>query len=283
MSAGNRSPPASTTRRACRTRAALSPMASAIAVAPPGSIAPERSAWHRSSSDMTTRAPPGSTCVPSLRWSRSAKPPTSRPVARTRSATTLPWPPAPQMSTRSVCIAAKRVHGDVSVVGDPVLAPHVPERAHQDPEVQRQAQVVHVVYVQRELLRPRERVAAVHLRPSGDTRAHCVPALLLGRIERKVLHEQGTRTDQTHVTPDDIHQFRKLVQTGGAQQAAQRSESRCVRQRRAVGTCGVPHRAELEEREGPAMKTGADLAEDHRTAETPTNRSGNEQQEWAKT
>src|SRR6185437_4789127 len=113
-------------------------------------------------------------------------------MARTKSATTLPWPPPPQMSTRSagplVRIATERLHGGVAILTDPFAAPDVSKRAHQDPAVECQAQVVNIVHVQGELFRPRERIAPIHLSPPGDTRPHRMTTLLLGGIQREVFH-----------------------------------------------------------------------------------------------
>src|SRR6185437_12862850 len=101
-----------------------------------------------------------------------------------RSATTFPWPPAPQIRTNSRIVASvsspERLHGDVPAVADTFAAHNADDGEHQDAQVERETQTVDVFDIERKLLSPRERVASVDLRPTGDTRTHIVPALLLG-------------------------------------------------------------------------------------------------------
>src|SRR5690606_35846285 len=153
-------------------RAVLSPTARATGAAAPRSSRsrlPTKSSW-----SVTTEAPPGSTTTPSFAGSASMKPRTLKPQARATSATTLPWPPPPQISTGSASAATEALHGGVAFVADPLACEHLPHRAEEYSQVEPERAILHVPEVERAALLPGKRVASIDLRPARQTGPHVV-------------------------------------------------------------------------------------------------------------
>src|SRR3546814_11928799 len=67
--------------------------------------------------------------------------------------------------------------------------------------------------VERELLIPGKRVAAVHLRPAGDPRAHFMPPRLLQAVKRQIFHQKGARPDQAHIALEHAPEARDRKST----------------------------------------------------------------------
>lgn len=121
--------------------------------------------------------------------------------------------------------------------------------------------VVDIPHVKAEFLCPREVVAAVALRPAGNTWAHVVATHLLGGVEGKVLHEQRTGTDKAHVALEDVPELRKLVERGVAHKGAEPGDSLLVRQELAVRAFAFVHGLELDNLKRPALVAGTLLKE----------------------
>ena len=64
--------------------------------------------------------------------------------------------------------------------------------------------MVNIPHVQFKFLRPCDAVATVHLCPSGNSRSHLMSAHLFFAIQFKIARHQRTRTNQGHVTFQDI-------------------------------------------------------------------------------
>src|SRR3546814_6251309 len=77
---------------------------------------------------------------------------------------------------------------------------------------------------ERELLIPGKRVAAVHLRPAGDPRAHFMPPRLLQAVKRQIFHQKGERPDQAHIALEHAPEARQIIQAGRTKEAAKNSE-----------------------------------------------------------
>ena len=61
--------------------------------------------------------------------------------------------------------------------------------------------------------------------------------------------EQRSGTDQAHLTPEDIEQFRKLVEARLPQERAEWREALCVWQQLTSLIPSAGHRSKLEQRE----------------------------------
>ena len=188
--------------------------------------------------------------------SSTCRPWSDPPITITRLTTTL--------LVRRRSAPAERLHGRVPGRAHAVTAEHLRHRLGQDLDVESGRAVVDVPDVERELLVPRDRVAAVHLRPPGDARAHLVAARLLGGVERQVLHEQRARAHQAHVAVHHVEQLGQLVDARAAQPLPERGEAFGVGQERAVGAAPVGHGAELRHHERPSAASRPLLAEQHR-------------------
>ncbi len=142
--------------------------------------------------------------------------------------------------------------------------------------------MVDVPHVQGELLLPGEGVAPVDLRPAGDAGEHFVAARLLRGIALEVGNEEGARTNKTHLPFEDIDQFRKLIQAGGAQEAPEAGEALLIGEQVALCVTRVAHGAEFVEAEYAAVQPGARLAEDHRPAEEDADKEEQHQKDRGK-
>ena len=74
--------------------------------------------------------------------------------------------------------------------------------------------------VQFELLRPVERVAPIHLRPTGHARADQVATRLPGRVSRQIAEEQRAWAHKAQVAGQHVPELRQLIETRLAQDAA---------------------------------------------------------------
>ncbi len=157
--------------------------------------------------------------------------------------------------------------GGTALGADAFAFENLRQRHKEDLDIQPESTVIHIPDVELEFLFPRERVAAVHLRPAGDAGAHFVAACLFRRVTLEVLHQQRARTHQAHIAFKHIEEFRQLIQAGGAQEAPEAGEALLVGQQLTIGVAQVAHAAELVEPEEPTMQAWALLAEDHRPAE----------------
>ena len=130
--------------------------------------------------------------------------------------------------------------------------------------------------VELEALRPRDRVAPVHLRPPGDAGLHGqAPPVGLG-VVRNLLDDVGARPDEAHLPAHDVEQLRELVEARAPQKAAAARDARIIRQmpvriladlqRLTDRDCVLHHRPELVHAEYTAALADAGMGEEHRPA-----------------
>ena len=124
--------------------------------------------------------------------------------------------------------------------------------------------MVDVPDIEGELLVPRERVASVHLCPSGDSRPNVVAAHLLGCVPREVVHQERTRAYEAHVSSQHVDQLGELVEAGAPQEATDGGQPRLVGEQVAVGVALVDHGAELQHAERTTTAPRSLLTEQHR-------------------
>src|SRR5215470_18385976 len=134
----------------------------------------------------------------------------------------------------------------------------------QDQEVEEQREVLDVVEVVLQLLErifDRGAVAILDLRPAGESRLHGQPLHVIRDFLLQALHELRSlrsRSDEAHVTDENVDQLRELVETGSTKD---RSHSRdagigLLRPDRSRPLLGIPtHGAELVEDEDTAILT----------------------------
>lgn len=67
------------------------------------------------------------------------------------------------------------------------------------------------------------------------------------------MHQQGARTDQTHVSPDHIEQLRQLVEAGPAEKPTETGYPISVRKHKAIFVACIGHGAEFIQQEGPSF------------------------------
>src|SRR4051812_7272750 len=85
-------------------------------------------------------------------------------------------------------------------------------RPQQDQEVRLPVVVAHVPEVELDPVRPRERGAAVDLRPAGDPRLDVEPVELPFVVLVDLVAERRPRTDDRHVAAHDVPELRELVE-----------------------------------------------------------------------
>ena len=91
---------------------------------------------------------------------------------------------------------------------DAILARCFEDSEEKDLEVEEKRAVVDVPNVEAELLFPRKGVAAVYLRPAGDSGSNLVASRLFGRIARKVSRGERARADEGHLAGKDVQKLR---------------------------------------------------------------------------
>src|SRR3546814_4850381 len=99
--------------------------------------------------------------------------------------------------------------------------------------------------VERELLIPGKRVAAVHLRPAGGPRAHFMPPRLLQAVKRQIFHQKGARPDQAHIALEHAPEARQFIQAGRTKEAAKAGYAVGVGKGNAIAIIGIAHGAEF--------------------------------------
>ena len=81
-------------------------------------------------------------------------------------------------------------------------------------------------------------VSPVDPRLAGDAGGNVVPPGLLRAVAVEVLNQQRPRADQAHLAPQQVQQFRQLVEAAVAQQPAQPRQALDVRTMPAPGRPG---------------------------------------------
>jgi len=85
--------------------------------------------------------------------------------------------------------------------------------------------------------------------------------LLLRAIMRQVLHQEGSRADEAHLSLENIQEFREFIQAGAAHQLAESRESIRVRQEPPIRSAGIGHRAEFIQNKGLTVQPGTSVRE----------------------
>src|ERR1039458_58629 len=98
-------------------------------------------------------------------------------------------------------------HGGARI-NDHVLAPYdLNDRHPENFDIQQKASIPDVPDVITEAVIPAGHIPAVHLRPSGDSRADRKPNAFLFGVERQVPHEERPRAYQAHISPKYVPEF----------------------------------------------------------------------------
>ncbi len=141
--------------------------------------------------------------------------------------------------------------------------------AQQDAQVERERAVLDVPDVELDPLGPRERGAAVDLRPARQPGLDLEPAALALGVALDLVGERRARADEAHLAAQHVPQLGQLVDRGLAQQVADARDARVAlvdRVARALGVGVDDHRAQLQHLERLAVAADALLAEEDRPA-----------------
>ena len=122
--------------------------------------------------------------------------------------------------------------------------------------------MIDVPDIELELFGPGEGVASMALGPPADAGTDFVPPGLLFIIQREVLYQQGSRTDQGHIAFQDVDELGEFVDAGGADELADRSQSLGIRQQPPIGIPLVGHALELDHFEDFTVEAGTFLQEE---------------------
>jgi hypothetical protein len=142
--------------------------------------------------------------------------------------------------------------------------------------------VIDIPDIEGQAIVPGQVRAPVDLRPAGDAGQHCVTPPLFHRVARDVSHQQRPRTDEAHLAAKDVDELRQLVETGPADEPGEPGNRRAGRHLNAAasvrptatGRVAHLHRPELQDREGHAVATRSDLAEDDWSAHAEPDAEG---------
>ncbi len=139
--------------------------------------------------------------------------------------------------------------------------------------------MIDVPNVESELLLPGEGVTSVDLGPAGDAGLDVVTPRLLRRVTVEVLHEEGSRADEAHVSLENVEERGQLVDAGGAKEATDRRQALGVGLEGVFAGLGGAHRPELGQVERLAVEAGSQLAEEDGAAEGEVDGDGGAQEE----
>ena len=106
------------------------------------------------------------------------------------------------------------------------------QRAREDARVERERAVLDVVDVELDPLRPRQRGAAVDLRPAGQAGPDRQPPALALAVLGDLRGHGRARADQRHLAAQHVPEVRQLVERGAPQQRADARDARRRRRRR---------------------------------------------------
>ena len=93
-------------------------------------------------------------------------------------------------------------------------------RPPQDLQVEQRRAVLDVPDVELDPVCPRQRRAAVNLRPAGQARPDVEPLALPLGVRVDLVAQRRPRPDQAHLAADDVPELRQLVDRGAAKDAA---------------------------------------------------------------
>ncbi len=133
--------------------------------------------------------------------------------------------------------------------------------------VDREAEMLHVPDVIFEFFFPRDRVSAVDLCPAGKPRTDVVAVLLDLVVEGKIFDEKRARTDDAHISAENVPELGKLVERGRAEQLSEFRQAHLVGQKLALFIALIRHRAELVKLEDALVFARTLLTKDHGRAE----------------
>ena len=155
--------------------------------------------------------------------------------------------------------------GDGLYKGETGAGEHHPRAAPQDLEVQAPRAVLDVPQVELDPRAPRQRRAAVDLRPTGDARADGEAAAFALGVLRDLRRQRRARADDRHLAAQHVDEVGQLVHRRPSQQRADARDARVAlvdREARAELLRAVDHRAELQHVELAPVAADAALAVD---------------------
>src|SRR5207253_6640442 len=136
-----------------------------------------------------------------------------------------------------------------------------PDRPDQDLQVEPKRPALDVVEVVLDaLLERRIPAQAVDLRPAGHARLDLVAQHVARDLASELVDEErplGPRSDEAHLTTENVKELRQFVEAPSAQKGADRRAAVVARLRPHGSRGGLrvgSHRPELEHREGPAIE-----------------------------
>lgn len=121
--------------------------------------------------------------------------------------------------------------------------------------------MIDIPQVEKKALLPVGVISSVHLGPPCQTGGNEMATLLLQAVMRQILHQEGPRADEAHISLENVQEFREFIQAGAAHQLAESRESFRVGQELPIGSSGIGHRAEFIQSKGLSAKPGAFMHE----------------------
>jgi len=142
------------------------------------------------------------------------------------------------------------VHVGVRALADGVASfEHLADGGKEDLDIDEEGDLFYVLEVVLKFFFPGDVVPAVDLGKSREPRAHAVAAALLGGHEGHIADELGARSDDRHVSYENVKELGQLVERGGAEKLTVLVETHGVGEEVAVFILFVAHGAELDELE----------------------------------
>lgn len=131
-------------------------------------------------------------------------------------------------------------------------------------QVQNEACVIDVPYVQCKLLLPGEGITPVDLCPSRYSRADFMPPGLKSVISPQVSSEQGSRSYEAHVSFQHVQELGKLVKACASEEFTKRGETMFVGKKLSVLVSFIGHGPEFVHSENLSVQARTRLLEKYR-------------------
>jgi hypothetical protein len=124
--------------------------------------------------------------------------------------------------------------------------------------------MIDIPQIEKKSLLPVGGIPSVHLGPTCQAGRNEMATMLLRAVMRQVFHEEWPRTDEAHISLENVQEFREFIQASAAHQLAESRESICIGQELSIGSASIGHCAELIQSKGLSAKPGAFLREQQR-------------------
>lgn len=179
-------------------------------------------------------------------------------------------------------LSHKFLHGGRGAGGNSFAFQDRQDGAEEDAQIHAEGDILRIPDIHFKAFFPGESITAMRLRIAGQARSDIVPMVLLFIVTWKISNQQRSRSDDAHVTNQDIEEFWKFIQRSATKELPVGDEALFVGQRLAVGIGLAGHGAELDEAEDLLVPARSFLGEERIAFHENRAQDGQEKQQGRK-